>query len=195
MAIASASVKLKTGWTSTKFEGEGILKVANKIGIHRILIGVGLREQGVTRLCAEGGSDPDLTEDIYDILETCEADYVTDILLETDAQGKYQGILLGSVELASNMTEKKFHIIDLCSLGGGAGVRMIQKVKDQIKKSSDIKSITLESLHGAVGYYEKLGFKYIDKGKNTMMMWRPEYEGSATGGRRKTRRRRLPRNL
>jgi len=138
-----------------------------------------LRQQNV-RLCSEKGSD--ITEDIFELLEDPTLDYLTDILLQTDEQGNYQSLLLGGVEMTEDNSMRVFHFIFLCSIQPGAGMGLINKVKEHLKSDDTIGAITLEPLKNVVGYYEKQGFAYIDKTTSDTMMWKP------TGGRRLTRK-------
>ena len=155
MGLFTEDGRLQTGWASKSDMNE-----------QRRLLAIELRKQGV-RLC---NPVQDLTEDIFERLEDKDLRPPTDILIQAE-NGKYQAILLGD-------EGDTFHIQYLCSTVKGGGVGLINKVKELRKP------ITLESLHGVEGYYEKQGFNYINIKEGDTMIWQPR------GGRR-TRRKKL----
>lgn len=169
MGIFADDGTLQTGWTTGK-----------NISEQRRLLGIALRAQKI-RLCSPTGSD--LTDDIFEVLESPKLDYVTDILVQTDESGNYQALLLGGRETITDHIT--FHIIYLCSIMPRGGVTLINKVKSSITSDSKIQSITLEPLGNVVGYYEKQGFRYMDKEDGDTMIWRP------TSGAKRTRRKKL----
>lgn len=173
MGIFTEDGKLQTGWATGVNMAE-----------QRRLLGIELRRQGA-QMCNPVGTD--LTWEIFELLETPDMDYVTDILIQADDTGKYQAVLLGGREKFQR--EPTFHVIYLCSIAKGMGADLLNKVK----ADKSIQSITLEPVRGVEKFYEDRGFEFVGKEKGDTMIWRQPKGGKRTRRkklRKSTRRRR-----
>lgn len=165
------------------FTADGRLQTGSADGSQRHQLAAALRKQNV-QLCSPIGED--LSENIYQVLDMPDPSFLTDILLQADADGKYQAILLGGVETFQGDTT--FHVIYLCSVVPRGGITLMEKVKQRLLTDKTIDSITLEPLQNVVDYYmKKLDFKLAN---GATLIWHPPRGGKRTRRKklRKTRR-------
>lgn len=159
-AIFAPDGTLKTGWiTNNKRQSILLAEYFEKNG---------------TRLCNSVGTD--LT---HGIAWTLAHEPPSDILVKAE-NGVYQAVLLG------NRKNGEFYVEYLCSVSPGAGVWLLNKVKDYVAtRPTDIRSVVLHPLPAVRGYYESKGFaEKSDEIYGYKHEWKP-----TTGGRRKTLKR------
>ena len=162
-------VVVTRGAANAVFAPDGTLKsgwVTDKRQIQRL--GNYLEEAG-TKLCNPVGTD--LT---HGIVWSLKYDRPTDVLIKAE-NGVYQAVLMGD-KMAGT-----FYVAYLCSVSPGAGMWLLDRVKDYIKtKPAGMCSITLHPMPGSTAYYTARGFVEAQDGD---IIWQPP-----VGGRRKTRR-------
>jgi hypothetical protein len=167
MGIFNEDGKLQTGWAS---KSDGL-----DMNEQRRLLAIELRKQDV-KLC---NPVQDLTEDIFERLESKYLRPPTDILVQAE-NGTYQAILLGD-ERDEGDQGKTFHIDYLCSTVKGGGVALINKVKERFSK------IELEPVSKSLAvYYGSLNFNYKNIKESDTMVWISQKKGA-----RRTRRKKL----